>query len=39
MELETAYTLDEALKLYSLYRMDRDIEQFQVEEMQARADR
>lgn len=38
-ELETAYTLDEALKLYALYSMDRDIERFQVEEMQASMDR
>lgn len=38
-ELETAYTLDEALKLYSLYSMDRDVERFQAEEMQAKMDR
>ncbi|WP_162523459.1 hypothetical protein [Calorimonas adulescens] len=25
-ELETCYTLDEALKLYALHRMDLDIE-------------
>jgi len=25
-ELESAYTLDEALKLYALYQMDLDIE-------------
>ena len=31
-ELDEAYTLDEALKLYAL---DRDIERFQAEEMQA----
>lgn len=35
LELETVYTLDEALKLYALYSMDRDIERFQAEEMQA----
>ena len=34
-ELDEAYTLDEALKLYALYSMDRDIERFQAEEMQA----
>lgn len=28
-ELDEAYTLDEALKLYALYSMDRDIERFQ----------
>jgi len=32
-ELDTAYTLDEALKLYALYRMDQDIELAQAEEM------
>ena len=32
-ELETCYTLDEALKLYALYEMDRDIEQGMAEEM------
>lgn len=25
-ELESVYTLDEALKLYALYRMDKDVE-------------
>lgn len=25
-ELKTSYTLDEALKLYALYRMDLDVE-------------
>lgn len=25
-ELKTSYTLDEALKLYALYQMDRDVE-------------
>lgn len=38
-ELETVYTLDEALKLYALYSMDRDIERFQAEEMRASMDR
>ena len=32
-ELETVYSLDEALKLYALYRMDQDIERFQAEEI------
>lgn len=34
MELETAYTLDEALKLYALYKMDTDIEAAKAKEMQ-----
>lgn len=25
-ELKTSYTLDEALKLYALYQMDKDVE-------------
>lgn len=33
-ELETVYTLDEALKLYALMKMDQDIESAQSEEMQ-----
>lgn len=33
LELETVYTLDEALKLYALYRMDQDIERGRAEEM------
>jgi len=33
-ELETVYTLDEALKLYALYQMDQDIKAGQSEEMQ-----
>lgn len=32
-ELEEWYTLDEALKLYALYRMDLDIERGQAEEL------
>lgn len=32
-ELETVYTLDEALKLYALYRMDQDIERGHAEDM------
>ena len=33
-ELEEYYTLDEALKLYALYRMDLDIERAQRKEME-----
>lgn len=36
-ELETVYTLDEALKLYALYSMDADIERAQAEELKANA--
>lgn len=36
-ELETVYTLDEALKLYALYRMDQDIERGQAEDMRREA--
>ena len=32
-ELEEYYTLDEALKLYALYKMDVDIERLQSEEL------
>lgn len=32
-ELETVYTLDEALKLYALYTMEQDIEKAQIEEI------
>lgn len=32
-ELETVYTLDEALKLYALHRMDQDIERARAEEI------
>jgi hypothetical protein len=35
-ELKNCYTLDEALKLYALYSMDRDIEAAQAEEMKDR---
>lgn len=35
-ELETCYTLDEALKLYALYKMDTDIQALQSEEMKER---
>ena len=37
-ELETTYTLDEALKLYALLQMDRDIERFQTDELRARSE-
>lgn len=33
LELETVYTLDEALKLYALYCMDMDIEMGRAEEL------
>lgn len=32
-ELKESVTLDEALKLYSLYQMDQDIQRGQAEEM------
>ena len=32
-ELCTVYTLDEALKLYALLRMDQDIERMQAEDL------
>lgn len=32
-ELETVYTLDEALKLFALLRMDQDIESAKAHEM------
>lgn len=34
-ELKTCYTLDEALKLYALYRMDTDIENAKLREAEA----
>lgn len=39
MELETCYTLDEALKLYALYSMDRDIERMQADELKRQAEK
>lgn len=36
LELETVYTLDEALKLFALYTMDQDIQRGQAEEMNAK---
>ena len=38
-ELESVYTLDEAVKLYALYRMDQDIERGRAKDLQAEADR
>ena len=35
-ELETVYTLDEALKLYALYEMDQDIERCKADEIRER---
>lgn len=35
-ELESAYTLDEALKLYALYQMEQDIERGRAEELRAK---
>ena len=35
-ELKEYYTLDEALKLYALYRMDMDIQNGKAEEMRER---
>lgn len=35
-ELETVYTMDEALKLYALYCMDKDIERIQAEEARSK---
>ena len=31
-ELDNCYTLDEALKLYALYRMEQDIERCRMED-------
>lgn len=39
MELESCYTLDEALKLYALCCMDKDIERGQAEEMRSASDK
>jgi len=38
-ELESDYTLDEALKLYALWQMDRDIEHGELEEIKAKTSR
>lgn len=37
-ELKEVYTLDEALKLYALYKMDRDIEAAQAQEVRNKND-
>lgn len=37
-ELEEYYTLDEALKLYALYRMDMDIQNGKANEIRERRD-
>ncbi len=34
-ELKESYTLDEALKLYALYKMDMDIERIQAEDLKS----
>lgn len=38
-ELETCYTLDEALKLYALHTMDLDIERLKMNELNERGNR
>lgn len=38
-ELSTIYTLDEALKLYALFRMDQDIERMHADEMKKSYDK
>ena len=38
-ELENWYTLDEALKLYALYKMDTDIQALQADEMKHRGNK
>ena len=38
-ELEDAYTLDEALKLYALWRMTQDIEAAHADELKANMER
>jgi hypothetical protein len=35
-ELESVYTLDEALKLYALHRMDADIDAAKADELRER---
>lgn len=35
-EMKTVYTLDEALKLYALYRMELDIEHGRAKELEER---
>lgn len=38
-ELKTVYTLDEALKLFALYRMDQDVEKGMADKARAEASR
>ena len=38
-ELEAYYTLDEALKLYALWRMQQDIEAIQADELKKKTRR
>lgn len=38
-ELEEYYTLDEALKLYALYRMDNDIQNGKMDDAKERRER
>ena len=38
-ELETCYTLDEALKLYALWQMDQDIQRGEMDEIKANSNR
>lgn len=35
-EMKEYYTLDEALKLYALYLMERDVEKGRIDEMERR---
>lgn len=37
-ELKTTYTLDEALKLYALYEMERDIERGRTYDLERRSE-
>lgn len=37
-ELKNVYTLDEALKLYALYRMEQDVEMGRLDDMRREAD-
>jgi len=39
MELEEYYTLDDALKLYSLWRMTQDIEAVHAEDIKKKSNR
>ena len=37
-ELESVYSLDEALKLYALYQMDQDVERIEMEDHRRKND-